>query len=151
VPWGVRRLFAKDEWARADNRLILVGWLGASAATLLLFAKWYDWRGGWCYGPRFLTETMPVCCLLFGYAYVGLSLRWVQGVAVALVGLSVYVHAVGIFGHAAETDWCCRHDKPDQGRCLFEVRDTQIAAYTLATVQSLSRRFGGQANEGMSP
>jgi hypothetical protein len=151
LPWGLRRLFAKDEWSRADNRLMLLSWLGASAATLLLFAKWYDWRGGWCYGPRFLCETMPVCCLLFAYAYAGLSVRWLRGVAAALVALSVYVHAVGIFGHAAETDWCLRHDKPDQGRCLFEVRDTQIEAYTLATVQSLGRRFGVPTEVTVAP
>jgi hypothetical protein len=149
LPWGVWRLFGAN--ARPDtstsSRLLLLSWLGASAATLVLFAKWHDWRGGWCYGPRFLCETMPICCLLFGYAYAGASARWLRGGAVTLVAVSVFIHAIGIFGHAAETDWCLRHDQPDQGRCLFELRDSQIEAYTLATVQSMGHRFGRGGGE----
>jgi hypothetical protein len=142
VPWGVWRLLSGTARPEQTPRLLLLGWLGASVATLLLFAKWHDWPGGWCYGPRFLCETMPLCCLLFGYAYAALSARWLRGGAVALVTLSVYLHAVGIFGHSAETDWCERHAKPDQGRCLFELRDTQIEAYNLAMYQSFARHLG---------
>jgi hypothetical protein len=149
LPWGLWLILTVGRVSTSPGlpggleiRPTVVAWLGASIATLLLFARWYDWRGGWCFGPRFLCETMPVCCLLFGYAYAGPSFRWLRGVAVALVCVSVYVHAIGIFGHAAETDWCMRHDRPDQGRCLFEWRDTQIEAYTAATVESLGRRLG---------
>lgn len=142
LPWGVYRLFGAAASPQENHRLLLLGWLAASAATLILFAKWHDWRGGWCYGPRFLCETMPVCCLLFGYAYLGMSRRWLRGFAVALVAVSVFTHTIGIFGHAAETDWCRRHDKEDQGFCLFELRDTQIEAYTLATMESVGHHLG---------
>jgi hypothetical protein len=112
----------------------------------VLFAKWHDWPGGWCYGPRFLCETMPICCLLFAYAYAALSTRWLRGAAVGLVAVSVYIHAMGIFGHGAETDWCWRHTKADQGRCFFELRDTQIEAYSGAAFQTLCRRLNPNEN-----
>jgi hypothetical protein len=145
LPWGVYRLFGAAP-AQQSNRLLLFAWLGASAATLWLFAKWHDWPGGWCYGPRFLCETMTVCCLLFGYAYDGLSARWLRHVAVALIVVSVGVHAIGIFGHAAETDWCLRHFKGDQGRCFFEWHDTQIGTYSKAAFDSFARRFRSSAH-----
>ena len=115
---------------------MVLGWLGASVATLLLFAKWHDWSGGWCYGPRFLCETMPVCCLLFAYAYSLFRTAGNAASRLALVVLSVYIHAVGIFGHGEETDWCRRHAKWDQGRCLFELHDMQIEAYSASAFQS---------------
>ena len=141
LPWGVRSLFGASAQLQANPRPLLLGWLGASAAMLLLFAKWHDWPGGWCYGPRFLCETMPLCCLLFGYAYAALSARWLRSLAVVLVAVSVTIHAIGVFGHAAETDWCIRHAKADQGRCLFELRDTQIQTYSMAVWESLGQRF----------
>src|SRR6202000_3120944 len=44
-------------------------WLaGASVVLLLGYAFYPLWFGGWTYGPRFLTDTMPVACLLLVYA-----------------------------------------------------------------------------------
>jgi hypothetical protein len=141
LPLGVWRLFNVTARSERDQRFLLLAWLGASAATLILHAKWHDWRGGWCYGPRFMCETMPICCLLFADAYASLPARWLRGGAWALVVLSVYIHAVGIFGHAAETDWCLRHDKADQGRCLFELRDTQIEAYSRTVLSQFDKKL----------
>ncbi len=51
-----------------------------------------------------------------------------------LVGLSVFIHFLGIYGGCEYEAWQRRHDpanRPDDphGRCLFELRDTQIGAH----------------------
>jgi hypothetical protein len=141
VPWGVRALVNGNH----PQRGLLIGWFGACAATLALFAKWHDWPGGWCYGPRFLCETMPLGCLLFGYAYAALLVRCQRGLAVALVAVSVSIHMVGVFGHAAETDWCFRHARADHGCCLFEIYDTQIQTYSKIVGQNIVSRCAGRS------
>jgi hypothetical protein len=118
-------------------RVLLLAWTAAAAVTLLFYARWHDWRGGWCYGPRFLCETMPIACLLFAIAYDQISHAWMRGMAGALVALSVLVHLIGIAGHSAYEDWQDRHDLPDQGRCLWELHDTQIEAHARALVEKL--------------
>ncbi len=41
----------------------LLAW-GSLAALLLLYARWGDWHGGWCWGPRFLVPALPLLALL---------------------------------------------------------------------------------------
>jgi hypothetical protein len=131
---GVVRLLRRDEAPRG----LLQGWLVAVAATVLFYARWHDWRGGWCYGPRFLCETMPALCLLFAFGYSSLAAGWQRGAAQGLIALSVAVHFLGLFGHQAFVDWHWRHERPDQGRCLFELRDTQIEAHARAVARKLT-------------
>jgi hypothetical protein len=127
-------------------RPLLVAWAGAAGLTVLLYARWHDWRGGWCFGPRFLCEVMPILCLLFALGYETLSSRWGRGAAVSLVVLSVAVHLVGVFGYNAYYSWQERHGDADEGRCLFALRDTQIEAHASSVLDqvgmnSLIHRF----------
>jgi hypothetical protein len=133
-------------WALCRNRVgsaggLLLAWSAAAAGTVLFYAKWYDWSGGWCFGPRFLCEILPICCLLFALGYAALRSRWSQRVARVLIGLSVAVQVVGMMGHSAETDWCLRHEMSDQGRSLFAWRDTQIEAYARAMLWAGTKHF----------
>src|SRR5262249_45375267 len=113
--------------------------------TILFYARWHDWRGGWCYGPRFLCETLPVFCVLFALAYAVLRPAWTRRLADLLVVASVAVHLLGIAGYSAHEGWTPRHDLPDQGRSLFVLRDTQIEAHTRAAVAKGRRLLqGGQ-------
>ncbi len=118
-------------------RSMITSWSMAAAATLVFYAHWYEWRGGWCFGPRFLCETMPVCCLLFAIAYQHVHHRILRHAAVGLVALSVAVQFVGVFGHSGYVAWQERHERHDLGRCLFELHDTQIAAHTRAFFNKL--------------
>jgi Dolichyl-phosphate-mannose-protein mannosyltransferase len=137
VPLGVWKLLGRENTPLHGVRSLLVAWLAAAGATLLFYARWHDWRGGWCYGPRFLCETMPILCLAFAFAYEKLQTGWQRRFAVALVGLSVVVHLVGIFGYKGYEDWQVRHQLPDQGRCLFAFHDTQIEAHAKALAHKL--------------
>ncbi len=125
-------------WSPA--RPVLWAWLAASAATVLVYARWHDWRGGWCYGPRFLCETMPALCLVAGIGYTAMTGAWRRALANGLIALSLAVHLVGVFGHSGYVDWHFRHERQDEGRCLFELHDTQIEAHTRALALKLMGR-----------
>jgi hypothetical protein len=123
-------------------RLLILAWSAASAATLVFFARWHDWYGGWCFGPRFLCECMPTACVLVALAFSSLPGIRQRRLAYALIALSVFIQCVGVFGHRAETDWYVQHEKPDGGRWLFSPEETQIETYTQAFFQKTGERLG---------
>jgi hypothetical protein len=141
VPFGAVVLWRPIEHGRLCRDLLLA-WLAAAAVTLVYYARWCAWAGGWCYGPRFLCEMMPALCLVFAVGYCHLQARWQRSAAVALVALSVVVHVVGLLGYPGYHAWCARHELPDEGRCLFELRDTQIEAHA----RSCFRQFLARAS-----
>jgi hypothetical protein len=132
--WQLRRL--------GERGALLAAWTAAALLTVLFYSRWYDWRGGWCYGPRFLCETLPIFCLLFALAYAALRHAWQRRGAELLVAASVSVHLLGIAGYSAHEDWNKRHDLRDQGRSLFSLRDTQIEAHSRAAVAKAGRILG---------
>ena len=134
---GAWMLFHRSDEPATSARSMLLSWLAAVGVTVVFFARWHDWWGGWSYGPRFLSETMPVLGLSFAVAYAGLRYQWQRAVAIALVVLSVSVHALGVFGHSGYAAWQLRHMSPDGGRSLFALEDTQIEAHARALIQKL--------------
>jgi hypothetical protein len=73
----------------------LVGTLsGAALAHFLLMGAWTEWHGGQSWGPRMLTDAMP---LLFFFLPEGLALR--PGLGRALVIVSITVQALGAFAY----------------------------------------------------
>ena len=142
LPVGVWALFRTGP-ARPDawRRGLLLCWLAAAAVTVVGYGRWDCWYGGWCYGPRFLCEILPICCIFFALGYAALPHVWARRAALVLVALSVFVHLVGVFGDRAADGWFVRHDLNDQGRCLFSLRDTQIAAFTRGVGEAAVLRF----------
>ena len=59
----------------------------------------------------------------------------------AAVG-SFSLNALGVAGYSVHEDWNKRHDLPDQGRSLFGLRDTQIAAHGRAALAKTGRLHG---------
>lgn len=141
VPLGIYWVARQSEPV-GTHRGLIVSWLAAAAATIVFYARWHDWRGGWCYGPRFLCETMPVFCLLFAVGYDRLPLNWSRVAARGLVAVSVAIHLVGLFGYGqGYVDWHNRHDLYDDGKCLFAMRDTQIEAHARFVVREAATRL----------
>ncbi len=64
-------------------------------AQLALYAV-SDWRAGACYGPRFLTDAMPLLVWLLAPALPLLG-QWGRGLLAAAVAASIAVQAVGAF------------------------------------------------------
>jgi hypothetical protein len=107
------------------ERALVIAWLAASIATLFVYARWHMWWGGWSFGPRFLSEAVPVLALTFALAWQNLSARlgvFGRRVGWTLIWLSVTVHFIGVFGY--HTEWNASHGAAD----LFALTDTQIGA-----------------------
>jgi hypothetical protein len=140
MPWGLAALFRKPRPTTdpaptaapaftAYDRWIVLSWLSAAMGTIFFFSKWYIWYGGWGFGPRFLSENMPIFCLLFAFAYDRLKTLSMRRVAAGLVALSVAIHAIGTFGRTAEADWYMRREDLSNHGWLFTLSDTQIECY----------------------
>jgi hypothetical protein len=140
VPLGAYVLWKRQ--GGIDQRAMLLTWLAAAAVTVGFFARWRDWYGGWCYGPRYLCETMPIACLLFALAYGSLRRLWQRRLAVGLVTLSVAVHFMGVAGYSGYAEWNERHNLLDQGRSMFALQDTQIESHARAVVKKFVSLWG---------
>lgn len=82
-------------WSRPGRTLLRALSLGAAAITLL-YASWHAWNGGWCFGPRFLADLLPVAVLAIVPATPWLSRSAPARIAFgATLALSVLVHLVG--------------------------------------------------------
>ena len=76
-----------------DRRLDLC--LAAGSAALLFVLARADWRGGFCYGPRFLTDLLPV----FFWLLVPVLARMGRGLRIAFVAallLSLPQQVIGV-------------------------------------------------------
>jgi hypothetical protein len=85
---GLVRAFGRGERHLAST-------LGlAILAHLVLMGRWSEWPGGECWGPRMMTDALP---LLFLFLPEGLTVTGLAGTALAL--LSVAVQALGAFAY----------------------------------------------------
>ena len=133
--YGASRLIRNRTELCDANRRVLIGAMLGAVGTVILFAKWHAWWGGWSYGPRYLTEIMPIVCLLFCLGYLGLSSVWSRRTAVGLVILSVGIHFVGVVGY--EDGWNARHFRTAHAIDVFDPTDPQI----LASLKELASHF----------
>jgi hypothetical protein len=79
---------------RRGERL-LASTLGlAVLAHLVLMGRWTEWHGGECWGPRMMTDALP---LLFLFLPEGLTLAGLAGTALAAA--SIAVQALGAFAY----------------------------------------------------
>jgi|SRR5579871_192123 len=103
---------------------------GLAVAGALLFYAGYDvWWGGWCYGPRYLSEIEPILLLLLGLAWRGMRARLRRGFCIAVFALLPYgvlVQAVGVYSDAATT-WSYRPSDVDYAPWrLWDIADNPI-------------------------
>lgn len=91
---------------RKKNLAVLKWLAGAAALTLLVYGFYSVWWGGWCYGPRYACDVLPLVAVLMAAglerawrvparprARVALVLTAAYCVAVQLVGFLCYVPA----------------------------------------------------------
>jgi len=84
------------------------GWLAylpfGIVGYLLLYSAWFGWWGGYCFGPRFLTDTLPAIILCMAGPVERLWRRPAGRAAVAtLVGWGFLVQIVGVY--YADKSW----------------------------------------------
>ena len=102
----------------------------AVLAQIVMAATWYDWWGGWAYGPRPLVDAGVFLTLLMIPVMVRvMHVRWMRGVFVALLLYSVAVQVIGAWTCNLE-QWNYKNkmsiDKPEYHSRLWSIRDSQI-------------------------
>ncbi len=102
---GARRFFAKH---RGEGLFVA----SAFVVALVFYAGWYEWDGGWCWGPRFLMPVVPLLVLpaceivvrppraLFGRVLVGV----VVGLSTLIAFSGTLVHFID-FGQWLKLTW----------------------------------------------
>ena len=90
-------------WPRGRaERILTIAILVAVFLQLFLYAK-ADWRGGMAWGPRFLTDLLPM--LFWLLAPVAAALRPVaKTFFIIAVGVSITIEAVGAWYYTSSTD-----------------------------------------------
>ena len=112
--------------AKTSDASLLVLLAGASALLCVVYAYYPLWWGGWCYGPRFLTDTMPVACLLLAYALPSFS-RALAGALFVTIAVSIAVQVVGANSGIQGARWNAapRNIDNDPAR-VWDLSDLQI-------------------------
>ncbi len=103
-------------WKR--ERQPLFAYLGlAFVAYLGIMASWGS-LGGWAYGPRMLTDTLPVMCLLIIPAVEKIRGRW-RSVLWASVVFAIFIQALGLWDYGlrfhadpANSVWSIENNEP---------------------------------------
>lgn len=125
--------FLKQKFDR-DEKLIAV----MVIVTLAVFGQYCFfeiWTGGWCFGPRYMTDILPIVCLLIGYFIQSQFALWQRqrrifiNLSLSLffvcLTFSTFTQVVGAFG---ATNWD-GIPYPSTAR-VWQWRDSQIERFT---------------------
>lgn len=107
----------------------------AAIGIFLQYCFFKVWAGGSCYGPRYLTDILPIACFLISYCLAGWVEKWHQGkhklfsvklaILTLLIALSTFTQTVGAFG---TTNWD-GVPRPTPER-IWQLHDSQIERHT---------------------
>lgn len=98
--WGVVRIWRDAKLARL--RPITAGVL----AVMLLQAKWFDWWGGWAYGPRPWLDMVPLLSLFMAPVLESIRTAGWRALWTLALAWSVFVQVVGAFAY--DKSWNAR-------------------------------------------
>ncbi len=93
----------------------------AAFAHLLLLGRWSEWHGGDSFGPRMLTDALP---LLFLFLPEGLEL--LGGWGKALAAISIAVQMLGAFSYDYRWERLFFRDTGDRRGALWDVVDSPL-------------------------
>jgi hypothetical protein len=112
---GLARAFLRGERALAAT-------LGAAAlAHFVLMGRWKEWHGGECWGPRLLTDALP---LAFVFLPEGAAV--LKGLAVLLAAVSIGVQALGAFAYDYRWERLYEREPQTASRALWDVARSPI-------------------------
>jgi hypothetical protein len=112
---------------RAEQGLTLAISAGV-IVQLLLYSK-VDWRAGFSWGPRFLTDLLPLLIWLLVPVVVALGRRG-RACFVAAVGIAIAIESVGAFAYTGVTDLpiYAVASGPDKLRAAWDWRNAPFVA-----------------------
>lgn len=98
--FGAYRLFK----SRLDRDKKLIGLMTIGSMFIFInYSFYFQWSGGHCYGPRFLTDILPITCYLINYSIVNIVSRKNSIAKEIVLGffiiLSIYPQVVGVFAY----------------------------------------------------
>ncbi|HTI95950.1 MAG TPA: hypothetical protein VL425_05495 [Rudaea sp.] len=97
VPAGLARRLRSP-----GSRALAVAFGAAVAAQIVLYAM-VDWRAGVCWGPRYMTDILPILAWMVAPAAPALR-PFARGMFVLAIAVSVCVQAVGAFWYTKTSD-----------------------------------------------
>lgn len=111
---GRRSRGAVDDEHRRGERALVLSLGGGVVAHWLLMGRWSEWHGGASFGPRLMTDALP---LLWVFLPEGLLAARRAGGVLALV--SVAVQALGAFAYDLRWEKLYQRDAPAVERSLW--------------------------------
>lgn len=113
----------------------------ASVFLLLSYCFVPFWWAGSSYGPRFMTDIMPVACYLINYflkeSFKSRTFIRHRAIFIACLLISIYTQAVGAFGFEGAGSWNGVPISVDQRQYrLWQVQDSQIIRHTQAVLNN---------------
>lgn len=115
---------AKHLWREFRRHPLAISLGVGILLQILMYAK-VDWRAGWSWGPRYLTDVVPILIWMLVPVVAGLS-RVSRAVFIALVGVSISIQTVGAFWYNNRSDvriWEIPSG-PDTWKAVWKVRNT---------------------------
>jgi hypothetical protein len=83
--------------ARRKHKLLLVTAVVFIILESLLISRSVMWWGGYCWGPRLLTELVPPLIILMALGVPWIDRPWPRRVFAVLALYSVLIQAIGVF------------------------------------------------------
>ena len=119
------------KWRAGKDEKLFLCLTVAALGIFLQYCFFKVWTGGSCYGPRYLTDILPIVCFLISYCLAGWIEKWPQGkpklsvvkltILTLLIAVSTFTQAVGAFG---STNWD-GVPQPTPER-IWQLHDSQI-------------------------
>ncbi len=121
TPLALVALYGLVRALRAGERGL--AWTCALGVVLhwLLIGRWSEWHGGACFGPRLMTDALP---LLFAFLPEGLARAGRAGTLLA--ALSVAVQALGAFSYDLRWERLYQRDAAAVSRSLWDAAEAPI-------------------------
>jgi hypothetical protein len=76
-------------WRRSREAALIAGL--SLPVLALLYARWWLWEGGWCWGPRFLLPGLPLALLPLAAFFLGEGRAFLRRLTAGLMGLSALI------------------------------------------------------------
>jgi len=95
--FGLCAFFPRAEDGRSKHRPMLVAASMLIVLHFLVVSRVNLWWGGYCWGPRYLTETLPLFVILMALGSAVLERPWVRRAFSAAVVYGVLIQAVGVY------------------------------------------------------
>ena len=119
------------KWRAGKDEKLFLCLTVAALGIFLQYCFFKVWTGGACYGPRYLTDILPIICFLISYCLAGWVEKWHQGkpkisvvklaILTALIAVSTFTQTAGAFG---STNWD-GIPQPTPER-IWQLHDSQI-------------------------